>query len=328
MGIIDINVLNATVVVIFASCIISAIVTERTARRIVLKEAPQQYETEKVDRILIPVSNPTNILPLVEYANLIRTHSKKSPIYILNVVKDEDQISSKLSKNIEELSAKSEIHTEFVVRMDINISSGIVRASKEIMASKIIMGWNGNYSTKQWFFGTILEGVLRDCRQPVHVVNLNATINNINEIYIQVPPAAEFEPSFRNWLMAISNLAKQTSSKITFFTMPKSKEGFENALLANNFKLKYNIVNSTDWYSTFDLFTTTSSETLIVIISARKGSISYSSRIELIPRIVSKKLRNKNLAIIYPEQHESTVTDTRAFLSGTGQVGFNDDIYS
>lgn len=326
INIVNSDILNATIVVVFVSCLVSAFVTEKAAKRIVQNFSPLTHKSETKERFLIPIANPKNIHPLIEFSYYLKHSAKKNPIYLLNVVKDEAEIASKLAKDIENVSTTAEIHTEFIVRMDINISSGIVRASKEVMASKIIMGWNGTYSTKQWIFGTILEGVLRDCRQPVYVVNLNSAINNIKEIFILVPPIAEFEPSFTSWLMSITSLAKQTSSRVTFHTMPKSKESFENALLANNFKIKYDIVNSTDWYSTFDLFTTTNSETLIVIISARKGSISYSSRIELIPRIVSKKLRNKNLAIIYPEQQESTITDTRAFLSGTGQVSFNNDL--
>lgn len=324
MGIIDINVLNATIVVIFASCIVSAIVTERTAKKIVLKETPQQFQAEKSDRILIPVSNPTNILPLIEYANLIRTQSKKSPIYILNVVKDENEISTKLSKNIEELSTTSEIHTEFVVRMDINISSGIVRAAKEIMASKIIMGWNGSYSTKQWIFGTILEGVLRDSRQPIYVVSFKTPLASIKEIEVLVPPIAEFEPNFSGWLLSLSNYAKQTSAKVIFRTTPEHRDSFENALLANGFKVRHTVDSSSDWYSSFDNISQKGVDSLVIVISARKGSISHSSRIDLIPRLVSKKLKDKNFVIIYPAQLESTTADTRAFLSGTGQVSIEE----
>lgn len=324
MGIIDINVLNASIVVIFASCIVSAFVTERTAKRIVLKETPQQYEQEKVERIIIPVSNPTNILPLIEFANFSKIQNKKSPIYILNVVKDENEISTKLAKNIENISVSTEIPAEFIVRMDINISSGIVRASKEIMASKIIMGWNGNYSTREWIFGTILEGVLRDSRQPIYVVSIKSPIHNINNIQIIVPPLAEFESNFRGWLTSINNLAKQISAKIVFNVLKDYQESFSNALIANNLKFKYQTDVYNDWYSSFDTLSQKSENSLIVAISARKGSISHSSRIEIIPRLVSKKLKDKDFIIIYPAQPETTSIDTRAFLSGTGQVNIEE----
>lgn len=320
MGIIDINVLNATIVVIFASCITSAIVTERTAKKFVLKDTPHQYQAEKSERFLIPVSNPTNIIPLIEFANYIKTQSKKSPIYVLNVVKDEGEISSKLAKSVEDISSSTEIQVEFALRMDINIASGIVRAGKEIMASKIIMGWNGSYSTRQWIFGTILEGVLRDSRQPIYVVNFRNPISSINNIEVIVPPVAEFESNFRGWLTAIHNLAKQTSSKIVFNVLPDSKESFSIALAASGIRIKHSVESSSDWYSAFDTIGQKPQETLIVVISARKGSISHSSRIELIPRLASKKFKDKSFIIVYPAQPETTSADTRAFLSGTGQV--------
>lgn len=325
MGIIDINVLNAAVVVIFASCIVSAVVTERAAKRIVLKEVPYQYKSEKNEKILIPISNPTNILPLMEFASYIKVQGKATPLYILNVVKDEKEISSSLSKNIEELSLTNEIFTEFVVRMDINISSGIIRASKEIMASKIIVGWSGNYSTKEWLFGSILEAVLRDSRQSVYVVSLKQTLHSISNIEVIVPPLAEFEPHFSGWLISINNLARQTSAKVTFNVLSESSESFSNALSANSLKLKQTIINSSDWYSTFDSVSQKPNDRLIIVISARKGSISHSSRVEVIPRIVSKKLKDRNFIIIYPAQPKTTAFDTRTFLSGTGQVNIEDE---
>ncbi|BDX38877.1 sodium:proton antiporter [Tenuifilaceae bacterium CYCD] len=325
MSIIDINVLNAAVIVVFVSCIVSAIVTERAAKKIVLKEITHQYESERMERIILPVSNPTNILPLIEFSNYIKVQGKKSPIYILNVVKDEKEISSKLAKSVEDLSAMTEIYTEFVVRMDINISSGIVRASKEIMASKIVMGWNGNYSTREWFFGSILEGVLRDSRQPVYVVSIKNPIQSIQSIEVIVPPLAEFEPNFKGWITTIHNLAKQTNAKIEFNVLSNQTESFSNAIAATGIKFKHSIENAVNWHSMFDSLASKTINNLIVIVSARKGSISHSSRIEIIPRIASKNLKEKDFIIIYPAQPETTSVDSRAFLSGTGQVNIEEE---
>ncbi|MGE0079484.1 MAG: cation:proton antiporter [Bacteroidales bacterium] len=325
MSIVDSSILNATIVVVFASCLISAFVTERSAKSIAQKETPNSSNTESTDRIIVPISNPENIEALIEFSNYIKLHNRKTPIYVLSVLKNEKDIAdNKLATKIEEISRHTEIPIDFIARIDISIPSGIVRASKEIVASKIIMGWNGNYSAKQWIFGSILEAVLRDCRQSVYVVSIKQSLQSIENIEVIVPPLAEFEPHLKSWLIALNNIAKQTSAKITFTILSDNYENFANALAAIGVKLKYTITNSTDWDSAFDSISQKGDNSLIVVISARKGSISHTSRIELIPRIVSKKFKNKNFTIIYPAQPQSTLYDTRAFLSGTGQVSIED----
>lgn len=325
INIVNSDILNATIVVVFVSCLVSAFVTEKAAKRIVQNFSPLTHKSETKERFLIPIANPKNIHPLIEFSYYLKHSAKKNPIYLLNVVKDEVEIESKLAKNIESLSTTAEIQTEFIVRMDINISSGIVRAAKEIMASKIIMGWNGSYSTKQWIFGTILEGVLRDSKQPIYVVSFKNHLLSITEIEVIVPPIAEFETDFSGWLLALSNLAKQTSAKVIFHVSPEHRDSFESALLANGFKVRHTVDSSADWYSSFDNVSQNGVDSLTIVISARKGSISHSSRIDLIPRLVSKKLKDKNFVIIYPAQPESTTADTRAFLSGTGQVSIEEN---
>ncbi len=325
MGIVDNNVLNATVVVIFASCVVSAIVTEQTAKKIVLRQAPSQYKAEKSERLLLPVSNPFNVQPLIEFANHINSHSKRTPLYILNVAKDEKGISHEIRKKTEEISVTTEIPTEFIVRMDINISSGIIRACKEITASKIIMGWSGNYSTREWLFGSILESVLRDSRQPVYVVSLKNSPHSIRSIEVIVPPLAEFEPNFKEWLNTIQILSKQSGAKIEFNLLYNNTESFTNALVALGFKHKYDIEQVSNWHTMLNTLTPKTDNSLIVIIAARKGSISHSSRVELIPRIASKQLKGKDFVIIYPAQPETTRTDSRAFFAGIGQSSIEEE---
>lgn len=329
MKIVDNTILNATIVVVFVSCLISAFVTERSAKIIAQKEVPHSTKAEPSDRIIVPVSNPENIDILIEFSNFIKSHNRKMPIYVLSVLKSEKEIANnKLATKIEEISRHTEIPIDFIARIDISIPAGIVRASKEIVASKIVMGWNGNYSAKQWIFGTILEAVLRDCRQSVYVVSIKQPLQNINSIEVIVPPLAEFEPHFQSWLAALNNLARQTSAKVTFNILSENHKSFTNALVANGIKLKYTIESSSNWYSTFDSISQKSDNNLVMIISARKGSISHSSRIEVIPRIVSKKLKNKDFLIIYPAQPETTPYDTRAFLTGTGQVNIEEELHA
>ncbi|MGD9978108.1 MAG: hypothetical protein AB7S54_09265, partial [Bacteroidales bacterium] len=165
---------------------------------------------------------------------------------------------------------------------------------------------------------------LRDSRHPVYVASIKHSLNNISSIEVAVPPLAEFETSFNGWVVSLSNLARQTNSRITFNVLPESVESFSNALATCSIKARYSVDCMTDWFSIFSSFAQKSDNCFIAVVAARKGSISHSSKIEVIPRIMSKKLANKSFAIIYPAQPETTTVDTRAFLSGTGQVNIEE----
>jgi hypothetical protein len=76
---VDINVLNATIVVIFASCVVSAMVTERAARNYAIAFPAVSFKPYDTEKVLIPVANPANIEYLIEFAGYVNDQTKKTP---------------------------------------------------------------------------------------------------------------------------------------------------------------------------------------------------------------------------------------------------------
>lgn len=74
------DVLNGTVVMILFTCVISSLVTERSARRFALHEEMQfedNKEKTEQEQILIPVANPDTIEDLINLALVIRDTKQK-----------------------------------------------------------------------------------------------------------------------------------------------------------------------------------------------------------------------------------------------------------
>ncbi len=74
------DVLNGTVVMILFTCVISSLVTERSARRFALDENVQAEEEAKkvnTEQILIPVANPETIEDLINLALVIKDAKQK-----------------------------------------------------------------------------------------------------------------------------------------------------------------------------------------------------------------------------------------------------------
>jgi len=327
MGIIDTSVLNATIILILVTCLVSSFVTENASRQLVVLEKPQEQVTETKERILVPISNPETIDILLEFANYLKTHHSQDPIYTLMVVKDENEVASSkaLMNRAIEVGTEADYKVETATRVDVNITSGIIRASKELMISDIVMGWRGNFSPKQWIFGTMLENLLSEIRQPIYVVGFKQPLNTLNQIYALIPPFAEYETGFQHWLKALKNLSSQTNSKLKFLVEKNSVDHFIVALEKSKVKLTFSIDNIDSWDDFFKPTFVLPENTLLFLLSARKGSISYSQKLDSIPDSISKYYKGKSFVIAYPSQVKLTSVDLRSFLTGSGRLAVDEN---
>jgi hypothetical protein len=154
---------------------------------------------------------------------MIRKEQEEVPVYPLSVITDDyharDNIriqQKHFEKAIQHAAASS--NTLYpLTRVDMNATTGIVRAAKELMITKIIMGWNGKLTTKDRFFGSVLDNVVENTEQMVWVAKLILTLNTIKKIVMVVPPNAHAEAGFADWVATIKLLCHQTVGTLTLY---------------------------------------------------------------------------------------------------------------
>ena len=77
-----------------------------------------------------------------------RNAREKNPVYLLNVVQDDDEVKEKVlltNRNMEKAikhAAETETRLQLLTRVDLNLSSGISRAVKEMLISDVIINWD------------------------------------------------------------------------------------------------------------------------------------------------------------------------------------------
>ena len=145
-GAVDAELVNATVAVILLTSLVGSVVTENAGRKLAAME--KRYEPEHPldeDRILIPVANPATAEYLLDFAVAIRQPGSSYPIMALSVVKDDDT-ARKESRSQRHLLDEAMTHlramdvpAQALTRIDMNVSSGIVRAMKERAANELII---------------------------------------------------------------------------------------------------------------------------------------------------------------------------------------------
>ncbi|RDV14384.1 cation:proton antiporter [Pontibacter diazotrophicus] len=306
------NVLNGTILMILVTCIISSFVTEKAAVKQAMFENEQAPDLSLLpQRILVPIasSDADTIEQLIDLAVLLKKPGTAAPIYPLIVVKDNYQSKEKLIESNKHLE-KAELHAaatetavDVLTRVDLNVTNGILRAIKDQMITEVVLSWNAKITATDKIFGSVLDNVLKKTGEMIFVAKLVQPVSTIASIKVVVPPRAEYEPGFPCWIDSIHTLVKQTSGPLTFYGRENTHRRIEKALreAKASAEVVYEVFD--DWRNLNTLKLDLVKNDLLVIISARLGSISYHSYLPDVPKQLSKHFRVHNFLVIYPEQH-------------------------
>jgi Kef-type K+ transport system membrane component KefB len=318
----DEDVLNAIILLILITCLVSSFVTEYSGRKLAIWEMRHSKIAESnTERILVPIANPANVEQLIKFSILAKDPKSENPINPLMVLPDEVDVSKKIIENNRilqhALKAASADHNFLpVTRVDINIADGIVRAIKELAITKIIVGWSGKVTTTNLLFGTMLDNLLYKTEQMIMVVRLTNPAHNIRRIFVIIPENAEYEIGFQYWLTTVLNITRQAGAKLTFACKEQTVISVKQELnqLKSLFIADFEILD--DFLSANPIIEKSRQNDLIVFISARKRSISYHSAVDNMPNYMLNHFGNNNFVIIYPRQREMDFNTLSEGLEG------------
>lgn len=304
------DVLNGTVVLILFTCIISSFVTERAARRVTMDESQMEDDTNKEqEKILIPLANPDTIEDLMGLSLVIRDSKQKDNLVALSVINDGNSDSSgqemRSKRNLEKaamISASAEVALTTVSRYDMNIASGIIHTMKEYDATNVIIGLHRKMNIVDSYFGNLADNLLKGTHQEVMIAKFLMPVNTLRRIIIAVPPKAEYEPGFSKWVQHFCRMGSILGCRVHFFA-----NKYTLARLQQLVKKKYGGTPTEfsileEWNDLLLLTAQVNFDHLLVVISARRGSISYDTSFERLPSQLGKYFSNNSLIVLYPDQ--------------------------
>ena len=319
-GIFDENIINATVLIILFTCLTSTYITDYAGRKVALQQEKSGNLELKPERILVPVSNPDTALSLFNIAIAVHQSNSNSIISPLSIATTfrglEHSILNDelLAENFLNQANAANVDYRPAMRIDSNISEGIIRAAAEMRCTHVVLGWTGQSSTAQYFFGTIIDKLLSGCSQTIMVVNLNSSIINFGKIYVLIPRNAEHEQGFQTWLQLLHTLQQNTSGSLTLISDHKTIDGISRVKASAHLTENFNIVSPMPEMKT--LAEDLSENDILVVISARPNTVSYSRRVALAPRVLSRYFGHTNSMILYPEQTEAAPDNMSVTFGG------------
>jgi Kef-type K+ transport system membrane component KefB/nucleotide-binding universal stress UspA family protein len=312
IGLFNENVLNGTILMILVTCFISTIVTENAGRKIAIRESRKAPEVSKtMERILVPVSNPASIDHLMDLAFFIKDHKSAEPVFPLTIVVDETDpeiLKEKIMENQKTLekaihhASSMEKKVQLINKVDYNIPTGIIRACSEYLITHLVIGWNGKITARERIFGSILDQIVQRLPLTVLVHKPAIPLNTIRRIVLAAPPNAELEFGFEKWLRKVVRISAQTKAKIQFIGSIQTLGSIEQYLSENKILLECDYQFSERWNDYRSIGEKLEINDLLIIVSARKGTLSYSPEHDDIPKILSRFFFQNSFIILYPEQ--------------------------
>ena len=303
------DVLNGTVLLILVTCVVSSFITERAARRIAMDEAHlEEDRSREPEKILISVDNPDTIEDLMNLSLVIRDPKMKDNLIALNVVNDSNNSGNSEARGKRYLekaamiTASADVNLKQISRYDLNIAAGIIHTAKEHGVTDVIIGLHRKATIVDSFFGMLTENLLKGLHREVMVSKFLIPINTLRRIIVAVPPKAEYEAGFQKWVEHFCRMGTTLGCRVHFFANEETTPRLQ-ALIGKKYgQTMTDFTLLDDWGDLLLLTGQVNYDHLLVIISARPGSISYDSSFEKLPAQLGRYFANNSLIVLYPDQ--------------------------
>ena len=306
------QMLNAVIVMILFTCIISSVITEQSAQRIILrdKELPVEAHRKANDqRILVPVKYPEYAERLMNMAILMLNRKQTRGLVALNVVYDGEHMhrnmeqGNRLLEQMTQYCAGSDIQIQTQTRISANIANGIKHAFKEFQATEILIGMHTHKEVSTKFWGEFHQSLFNGLNQQITMARLAQPLNTIRRIQVAVPSRAEFEPGFYRWLERLSRIAGNLECRIQFHGRTETLSLVNEYIKNRHPQVRADYSNMDHWNELPKLANDVADDHLFVIVTARKGTVSYKNALEYLPDEIQRYFNGKNLVIIFPDQY-------------------------
>ena len=304
------DVLNGTVVMILFTCIISSLATDWFGRKLAV-EQPAEDASDTAgqgERILIPVANPDTIEDLVNLALVIRNPKSQGGLVALSVNVDSagNRIKSETGKQglekVAKIAAAADVNVSMVSRYDTSVSSGIIHTVKEYSATDIVIGLHQKSGFLDSFFGVLTNNLLKGSNLEVMVARLSIPVNTVKNMIVIVPPQAEYEAGFSKWMTHLARMSGQLGCRTRYVSESVTLEQVRK-------KCAYHGVGTSSRFEAVDRLSLQEqmsrqmkAEDILMVVSARAGSISYDPVMDKLPQYLVKNDSIRNFIILYPEQ--------------------------
>ncbi|MEX2585549.1 MAG: PTS sugar transporter subunit IIA [Balneolaceae bacterium] len=264
---------------------------------------------------MVPLANPETSDALMDIAFMVRDAKSGQSVYPLTVARDGIDVEAQVAKGEKMLShavihaAAAEVPVTPITRVDLNIARGIVRAVSELRISNVIIGWNGEVSTKRRIFGSILDQLMEDLNEMVMVSKIERPVNTFDRMILAIPPYAALENGFSEVIRSLKLMVEQIGGSLVVVST-KERGAFVSGRIDKirpDLDIHFEEIGAWSelprWLDENRL-----ESDLFVLFSAREGTLSWRPGLDRLPRVIAQRYPELSFITVYPSEVDRVQT--------------------
>ena len=309
-GILDINIVNGTVLLILFTCMASSFVTEAAGKKLLIQISEESDLDENETRlrnqhIIVSINELSGNEQLLDFALLISDQKVINPISVVSVYPNDaaaERMIRKSRKSLEDIvkhfsGHESKLNT--IATIDHNVSSGLSRVAKELVADIVVLNDSRNKNFLTRIVGDDRAHLLDICNRTIFFCQLDNPSVSYDKVIVIAPQLSELETNFSQWVERVIRLAQELKISIDLYSSDATHDRFEKVGIANklDFKIHFQEIESVD---DFFLYFDKKDKGILVFCGTRFGSVSYDLGTEGFTAKIEKACPNNDTVFIYP----------------------------
>jgi Kef-type K+ transport system membrane component KefB len=310
MGILNIEVVNGTVILILLTSLTASFVTENAGKRLLIqnsKNEPLEGPALRSQHVMVAANELKGNEKLLDFSVLITDKKVTNPISVVSVLANDQEAEKNIRrsrKHIDDFIThfnSGEINVHAMATIDHNIPSGIARVSKELVADIVLINDDSNKSR-------LLERLVSDernslldaCDKTLFFCHFNKAFTSYRKIVVICAPYAELEPDCNQWLERVMRFAKELNTDIDVFSTRDTFEKFKAYRTYRKYvsDLTHFNVDSPD--EAIETIQKQDENRLLIYVFGREGSVSSFIGMDFLPARIEKELPNRDYIYVYP----------------------------
>ncbi len=333
VNLMDSSILNAVVMLILFSCIVSSFATNRGALKLALSDTELQDNRGSYHgKCLITYDHPETVDVLTQLAILIRNPFVPDSLMGLSVTFDDTTEGNKsidspeLLRNKQSLekatsiAASADVAMTTLSRVSTNVAAGILHTMKEYNVGEVVLGMHlvndtpaeetgieendatGNLHPGM-SLGPVVNGVIAGSHREVMVVHMLVPPGTLRYVHVVIPRQAEYEVGFYKWIEHICRLGEQLGCHLCYHAFADTIKYIPDYMAEKHPNVRTEYVTINIWEEELQqLSNRLGQNDMLVVITSRPGFISYTPQQELLPEQLSQDFKRSSLMLLYPDQ--------------------------
>ncbi|WP_331233940.1 cation:proton antiporter [Natronorarus salvus] len=305
-------VLNAVVLMLLVTAVVSPWLTERAGQRLALGQEVEFGGGAAMDpRILLPLSQHADLQRrLLEFAFVLKGEERDEPVHLLTVVRPNaggptESVLAETQEKLEGITAvgsEAEVPVDAQTRINHNPASGIVQSALEVQANLILMGWDAGRSMSQRMFGGVIDQVLATTRLPVLVARLGHPINTTKRLFVVVPSGIDHHEGFFETVHLVKKLADRLGVSLTVLTVEGDPENYDELFELVEPEASATFSQLAGWGELLPTLSEAAEpDDLIAVLSSRPGEVGWHNELRNLPGRL-RELPPESFVMLYPRE--------------------------